>query len=100
MKRLLIYASLAAVLGVAAFEVMAQAPAAQPAKPNADPYANNADAGTLRFPLAAPVGKDSRAIEVAPPNAVNSGAFDAAKWKYGTAFNPPANGKIWNPVKL
>jgi len=36
----------------------------------------------------------------APPNAVNTGPFDPATWKYGTAFNPPPGSKIWNPVKL
>ncbi len=25
---------------------------------------------------------------------------DPATWKYGPAFDPPANAKIWNPVKL
>ena len=36
----------------------------------------------------------------APAGATNQGAFDPATWKYGTAFNPPAGSKIWNPVKL
>lgn len=66
----------------------------------ADPYANNPDAGKLQFPLAAPAGKDSGAITKAPANAVNQGMIDPATWKYGHAWDPPANAKIWNPVKL
>ena len=39
-----------ALLGIAAFQAQGQTPpAAQPAKPNADPYANNADAGKLKI---------------------------------------------------
>jgi 2-keto-3-deoxy-L-rhamnonate aldolase RhmA len=75
-------------------------PPAQAPKANADPYANNPDAGKLRFPLAAPAGKDSGAIKTALPGAANVGPFDAAAWKYGPNFNPPAVSKIWNPVKL
>ena len=52
------------------------------------------------FPLAAKAGQDSNAKNVAPPGAVNQGPFDMDKWKYGTAWNGPAAGKIWNPVKL
>ena len=96
MKRLLVTTTLVAALGAVA---LAQAQTAPP-KPNADPYANNPDAGKLRFPLAAPAGKDSGAITTAPPGAVNTGPFNAAAWKYGPAFNAPPNGKIWNPVKL
>jgi len=103
MKRILTQTAFAAAVSLVA--VMAQAqnpPAASPAKPasNADPYANNPDAGKLRFPLAAPAGKDSGAIRIAPPGAVNNGAFDMAKWKRGPAFDPPPNSKIWNPVKV
>jgi len=57
-------------------------------------------AGPSSFPLAAPAGSDSRAMSQAPPNAVNTGPFDPNTWKYGPAFTPPANAKIWNPVKL
>jgi len=39
--------------------------------PNADPYANNPDAGKLQFPLAAPAGKDSGAMKTALPGGVN-----------------------------
>jgi 2-keto-3-deoxy-L-rhamnonate aldolase RhmA len=52
------------------------------------------------FPLAAPAGVDSKARENAPAGAVNQGPFDASTWKYGTAFNPPAGTKIWNPAKI
>jgi 2-keto-3-deoxy-L-rhamnonate aldolase RhmA len=88
---------------LAALPLAAQAPQpapVQPPKPNADPYANNAEAGRLRFPLAAPAGVDSGAIQAAPAGAVNQGAFNGAAWKYGPAFNAPAGAKIWNPVKL
>ena len=61
-----------------------------PATSTADPYAGNAAPGATKFPLAAPAGKDSNASTVAPPGAVNQGAFDPATWKYGPAFNPPA----------
>jgi 2-keto-3-deoxy-L-rhamnonate aldolase RhmA len=73
---------------------------AQTPRPSADPYANNADAGTLKFPLAAPAGKDSGAITKALPGGVNQGMVDPAKWTYGHAWDAPANAKIWNPVKL
>ena len=94
-----------ALLGAVAFQ--AQAPTApsgnqtsqQPA-PTADPYANNPAAGAGKFPLAAAPGTDSNALKVAPSGAVNTGPFDPALWKYGPAFNPPADAKIWNPVKL
>jgi 2-keto-3-deoxy-L-rhamnonate aldolase RhmA len=68
--------------------------------PSADPYANNADAGASKFPLAAPAGKDSGAITKTLPGGVNQGAIDEKTWKYGHAFDATAKGKIWNPVKL
>jgi hypothetical protein len=80
-----------------------QAPGQQPGRGRAggaDPYANNANPGTLTFPLAAAAGKDSNAKNVAPMGAVNSGPFDPATWKYGTAFNAPPGSKIWNPAKV
>src|SRR5713101_6137668 len=67
--------------------------------PNADPYANNPDAGKLQFPLAAPAGKDSGAIKTGLPGGVNQAAVDPATWKYGPQFNAPPNSQIWNPVK-
>src|SRR5436190_24392593 len=53
-----------------------------------------ATAGT--FPLAAKAGVDSHADRIAPQGAVNQGAFDMTKWKYGHAFDAPANAPIWN----
>ena len=52
------------------------------------------------FPLAASEGTDSDAVNEAPPGAVNQGPFDPATWQFGTAFTPPPDAKIWNPVKL
>jgi 2-keto-3-deoxy-L-rhamnonate aldolase RhmA len=96
MRRLFVGTAVCAA--IALVTLGAQAPATAPA--TADPYAANPDAGTTQFPLAAPAGKDSNAKGVAPPGALNQGAFDPAAWKYGAAFNPPAGAKIWNPVKL
>src|SRR4051794_7260413 len=84
-----------ALFGIVTFQAVGQTP-----PPTADPYANNPDAGRLKFPLAAPAGKDSGAMKSSLPGAANTGAFDAAKWKYGPNYNPPADAKIWNPVKL
>ncbi|MDE3196049.1 MAG: hypothetical protein KGN84_06890 [Acidobacteriota bacterium] len=89
--------ALTAALGCAT--LYAQAP--QPPS-TADPYANNAAAGTMRFPLAAPAGKDSGAQTKALPGGVNQGPVDPATWKYGpdyTVTNPDPS-KVWNPVKL
>ena len=82
------------------FSRRAKGGAEQTPPPSADPYANNPDAGKLQFPLAAPAGKDSGAITKALPGGVNQGMIDPATWKYGPAFNPPPDAKIWNPVKL
>jgi 2-keto-3-deoxy-L-rhamnonate aldolase RhmA len=87
------------VLSAALGLVLGRAQAQQPA-PSADPYRNNADAGTTQFPLAAPAGKDSGAMTKPLPGGVNQGAIDEKTWKYGHAFDGPANSKIWNPVKL
>lgn len=110
MRPLLSRALAAAVFGSCALVgLQAQNPAGQqrPAQgtaqtpaPNADPYFNNAAAGTSTFPLAAPAGTDSKAVTTAPAGAVNQGAFAPGAWKYGTAFDAPPNSKIWNPVKL
>ena len=97
MKRLVFAASICAA--VITFLASGQNPAATPA-PTADPYANNAKAGTQTFPLAAPAGKDSGAKLKALPGGVNDGPIDPATWKYGPQFNPPANAKTWNPVKV
>ncbi len=91
MKRLLFSAAFVAAVGLGTVAALSQA---------ADPYANNAAAGTMKFPLAAPAGVDSKAIEKAPAGAVNQGKFDDKTWKYGPAFNAPPGAKIWNPVKL
>jgi len=104
MKRVLTI--IAAVAGVVAVTLSAQAPTPQPPAPRpattpaADPYANNPEAGKTQFPLAAPAGKDSGAKQTAPPGAANRGAFDPATWKYGTSFNAPAGSKVWNPVRV
>jgi len=70
------------------------------ANPAVDPDANNSNAGTTKFPLAAPAGKDSGAITKAPAGAVNQGGIDEKTWKYGHRFDAPPTAKIWNPVKL
>jgi 2-keto-3-deoxy-L-rhamnonate aldolase RhmA len=99
MKRLLFLALACAALAIATFAAQAPQTPAQPA-PSADPYANNARPGATQFPLAAPAGTDSNARMVAPSGAVNQGPFNAAAWKYGPAFNPPAGSKTWNPARL
>ena len=53
-----------------------------------------------KFPLAAPAGVDTGAITKPPADAVNQGMLDPTKWKYGPAFDAPANSKIWNPVMI
>ena len=59
-----------------------------------------ASGGPRPSPLAAPAGRDSNALTVAPPGAVNQGPFDPSTWKFGPAFDAPAGARIWNPVKL
>jgi 2-keto-3-deoxy-L-rhamnonate aldolase RhmA len=100
MNRLYSTLAVTAALGFVMLGVQGQTPPRQTPQSSADPYANNPDAGKLKFPLAAPAGKDSGAITTAPPGAVNQGMLDPAKWKYGTAFDAPPNSKIWNPVML
>src|SRR3970040_2326249 len=115
MRKLLPAVVICTAVAIAVFAAQAEnrpaqnAPAANAPAPNAprgqqppraDPYANNANPGTLTFPLAAPAGKDSNALMVAPAGALNQGPFDPATWKYGPAFTPPPGTKIWNPVKL
>ncbi len=100
MKHGLATAILATLIIVAAqAQSTQQQPPPKPA-PTADPYANNPTAGTSKFPLAAPAGRDSGAKETPPPGSINSGAFDPATWKDGPAFDAPAGAKIWNPAKL
>jgi 2-keto-3-deoxy-L-rhamnonate aldolase RhmA len=103
MTRIILTAARSAVfLGTAAFfsNLTLEAQGQNPPRPNADPYANNADPGKMQFPLAAPAGKDSGAIRTALPDGVNQGPVNEAKWKYGPDFSPPADAKIWNPVKV
>ena len=86
-----------AALGLAASQASAQ----QPARPiSADPYANNADAGKLSFPLAAAAGQDSGAAKTAPAGAVNTGPFNDKTWKYGPNYDVKTDGRIWNPAML
>src|SRR5215471_19606093 len=92
---------LALALAATHFQAVSQTQQRPPAQPpTADPYANNPDAGKLQFPLAAPAGKDSGAITKAPAGAVNQGMVDPAKWKFGPAYDAPADTKIWNPVMI
>jgi 2-keto-3-deoxy-L-rhamnonate aldolase RhmA len=104
MNRRSILLVLSVALGFWVFQVQGQQPGNSrqggQAPPTADPYANNADAGTLKFPLAAPAGKDSGAITKAPSGAVNQGIIDEKTWKYGHGFDAPSTAKIWNPVKI
>jgi 2-keto-3-deoxy-L-rhamnonate aldolase RhmA len=98
-KPLLVSVVVCSLLAGGVIAGQSQNPPAQPA-PSIDPYANNPNAGTTTFPLAAPAGTDSKAKDAAPAGSVNTGPFNPATWKYGPAFNPPAGAKIWNPVKL
>ena len=102
-QRLLIAAAMTALAVSLGAQTQQPAQPAQPKPaqtPSADPYATNPDAGKTQFPLAAPAGKDSGAKQNGPAGATNQGAFDPAKWKYGSAFDAPAGSKIWNPAKL
>jgi 2-keto-3-deoxy-L-rhamnonate aldolase RhmA len=98
---LAIVAGIVGALAQAQNQPQAQAPR-QPSNqaPNQQDQATEDFAAPAAFPLAAPAGVDSRSMTTAPTNAVNTGPFDPATWKFGTAFNPPPGAKIWNPVKL
>src|SRR5436190_17819336 len=103
MRRTFFLAIAAVIFAAAAFGFQnrgTQGGRGQQPAPNADPYANNAAPGTTQFPLAAPAGKDSGAIDRPLPNGVNQGRIDEKTWKDGHAFDAPPNSKIWNPVKL
>ena len=100
MKRLLFAVGLVGALSVALFTAWGQNPPAQTPRASADPYLNNAAPGTQAYPLAAPAGKDGGSYQKELPGAVNQGPFNMNTWKYGHAFDAPANSKIWNPVKL
>lgn len=92
MKRLFYTVALSAALGAVAAQAQNQPPA------SADPYANNAAAGTMQFPLAAPAGKDSGAMKNPLPGGVNKGIPDEKTWIHGPQNRPPAGNHIWNPV--
>ncbi len=67
---------------------------------------------STNFPLAAPAGTDSNALQQAPPGAVDQGPIgpmscelsegcaEPKTWKFGSAFNPPPDAKLWNPVMI
>jgi 2-keto-3-deoxy-L-rhamnonate aldolase RhmA len=94
-------AALALGMVVAVAQTQNQAPQRpQGQAPNQADLATEDFAPPASFPLAAPAGTDSRALTQAPPNAVNTGPFDPATWKFGPAFTSPPGTKIWNPVKL
>jgi len=73
-------------------------PETAPRPASADPYINNAAAGRTKFPLAAPEGKDSGALQKAPEGAVNTGPFDAKAWRFGPSYDAGKTAGIWNPV--
>src|SRR3954468_11069634 len=101
MKRFVLAASFIASLSLLAYQAPPQTQGKGPAPaPNADPYANNPAAGKQRFPLAAPAGKNSDAINTPLPGGVNTGKVDPGTWTYGPQAKPPADAKIWNPVKV
>ena len=104
MNRLFTFLIIFAVLGFGAHRALGEQSGNSrqegQANPAVDPDANNGDSGAMKFPLAAPAGKDSGAVNNAPPGSVNQGTIDEKTWKYGHRFDPPPNAKIWNPVKL
>jgi 2-keto-3-deoxy-L-rhamnonate aldolase RhmA len=89
--------SMLAAVALGSSTASAETPAPS-AIPTPTPTPTPAPAPT--FPLAATPGKDSNARKTALPGAVNKGPFNPATWKYGGAWGPPADSKIWNPVKL
>lgn len=101
MKGYLVAASVVIGLGMIVFQATGQnAGAGKAPAATADPYANNPDAGKQRFPLAAPAGKNSDAINTALPGGVNQGTIEPGNWKYGPQAKAPEGAKVWNPVKL
>jgi hypothetical protein len=79
-KQLLVLAVLCAAFALEAQQPPNQQQQQQRPQPTADPYANNPDAGTSKFPLAAPAGVDSIAKDTPPAGAVNTGPFNPAAW--------------------
>ena len=51
-----------------------------------------------QFPLAAPAGVDSHAIDRPPAKSLNTGRFDDKSWKYGPTTDVAGGVKIWNPA--
>jgi 2-keto-3-deoxy-L-rhamnonate aldolase RhmA len=103
MGRRFLAVPLAAALAVAlaaTFEVMIPQARGQSNQTTEDTVGRNPNSGAEQFPLAAPAGKDSHAIDQAPPGAVNQGPLNQATWKYGQVFDAPTNAKIWNPVMI
>jgi 2-keto-3-deoxy-L-rhamnonate aldolase RhmA len=92
MKRMLFSAALVTAVGFGALNYLSGAAFGQANEDNV--------AAGGKFPMAAKAGVDSHAIDHAPPGAVNQGAYDMTKWKYGHAWDAPSGAKIWNPVKL
>jgi 2-keto-3-deoxy-L-rhamnonate aldolase RhmA len=102
-KHLRFYAALFVLLGVVTFGAQQQTPQQPPPQqppPTADPYANNANAGTLQFPLAAPAGRDSNARNVAPAGAGEPGRVQRGQLEVRTRVRSAAGSQIWNPVRL
>jgi hypothetical protein len=77
MRRLVTTAIIGALASVFFAGVQAQSNSATnpPTAVVADPYANNAAPGTTRFPLAAPAGVNSNAVDNAPAAGANQGHF-------------------------
>jgi 2-keto-3-deoxy-L-rhamnonate aldolase RhmA len=100
MRRIFLQLLMGTLLATAGLMVLAQVTTQTGGSAVADPYANNAAPGTTQFPLAAPSGVDSEALDSAPAEAANQGLFKPSTWQYGTRFDPPADATIWNPVKL
>jgi 2-keto-3-deoxy-L-rhamnonate aldolase RhmA len=96
MKNILIAAAIVSILAIVAIGAAQQ----QQPRPEQSSATEDAVASGGNFPLAAKAGQDSNAKNVPPAGAVNQGPFDMNKWKYGTRWNAPQGGKIWNPVKL
>lgn len=108
MKRRSIPTALAVALGIAAtaalgvliFQAHGQANQTTEDNPGGRMSRSGEVHYTTDFPLATPAGQDSDALQKAPPGAANQGPLNPKDWKYGDAFNPPANAKIWNPVMI
>jgi 2-keto-3-deoxy-L-rhamnonate aldolase RhmA len=96
MRRLLFSTAFVAAVGLGTCYFGVEAAFSQANQANED----NVAAAQSKYPLAAPAGVDSHALEHAPPGAANQGPYDMSKWKYGHAWDAPNGAKIWNPVKI